>query len=57
MEGVLGWYAFGFPFDIVDIVEMVEMVDPIDSLEIFRLTWSDGLRGGKAGESCVDSFL
>lgn len=33
------------------------MVDDTDSLEILRASWSDGLRGGKAGETCVDGFL
>ncbi len=47
--------VFGTPFDNVEIVEMV---DEIDSLEAFLpRCCSGGLRGGKAGEGCVELFL
>ncbi len=54
MEGVLACHGFGAPFDVM---EMVDIVEATDSLEAFRLSWSDGLRGGRAGDSCADSFL
>ncbi len=47
--------VLGIPFDNVEIVEMV---DDIDSLENFLTSCcSEGLRGGKAGEGCVEAFL
>ena len=59
IEGALECAAFVVPFERADIEEMVENVDEMDSLEAFLLIWrfSDGRRGGSAGEGCVDVFL
>ena len=43
------------PFDKVDIEEMVEEIDSFDAFLVNCC--SEGLRGGKAGEGCVDCLL
>ena len=54
-EGALDPEVLPPPFDKVDIEEMV---DDIDSFEAFLLgCCSDGRRGGKAGDGCVDCLL
>lgn len=55
IDGVLWPGVLPTPFDKV---EMVEIVEDIDSLETFLLSCcSEGLRGGRAGEGCMDCFL
>jgi len=57
IEGVLDPGVVAAPFERV---EMVEMVDEIDSFEAFLPSCcccSEGLRGGRAGEGCVDCLL
>ena len=41
----------------IDRAEIEDIVEDIDSFDAFRLIWSDGLRGGSAGDGCVDCLL
>ena len=56
MEEVLEVDVLLVPSDKADIEETVDIVELIDSFESRRLSCSDGLRGGRAGDGCADVF-
>ena len=52
IEGARDAEVLAVPLDRTETDDTVETTDDIDSFESRLLSWSEGLRGGSAGEGC-----
>lgn len=53
-EGALKAVVLAVPFDAFETMERFDTVEAIDSMESRRIRLSDGLLGGRDGETCKD---